>query len=317
MTHDAIFPLDLHLHPRDCLARLLERPDDHARPVCLETKSRLQLVEGNAVELPAALVTERPSQHERQEIVRPDFLHREEPRIVGKSFDIGRGEMQFQPVLRTVFSSQNVQSFQRMKSLVKGAVEGRAGVFPQQFGETPPVEFHDSGFHPARKNVPSQPEERLQSYQTESVRGPVLGGIGQIEPEDSGNGCPFLNPDGSRGGYGDSSGMLLLVALGAESDAFDSVVLMHGQDVIEDFRDVAVEVPQSQKDVVEGHDVVAFQFVVRVAPETPRGPIPPHPVLIDLGGTDSPFKLFQLLRKVHAGLYTGRRTCSDEMWDLQ
>jgi hypothetical protein len=27
--------------------------------------------------------------------------------------------------------------------------------------------------------------------------------------------------------------------------------------------------------------------------------------------------LFQLLRKVHAGLYTGRRICSDEMWDLQ
>jgi len=296
--------IELEISPRNRLTRLVNRLDNHVASVRFESEVRFQLVYGDTVELPSALVTEPPAEHENHQAVCLYVPQGQEPRIARQPFNIDRRQVKLDPVAPAMLACQHVNVFQRPATAVKRPIERGAGLLAKQFGKTPAVQFNDTRFHLAVQNVPSQAEEGLEPDKSQCIGAVILDRIRQVEPEHTGDGCPVLHPESGGGFDGYPAGVLLAVALGTQRNTFHMVVAVHGQGVIVGFRGVAVEIPQAKQDMVEADNMVALKLSFRVTPETPCGPIPPHPILIDLGSPNAMLKMSQLTRKVHALLYT-------------
>jgi hypothetical protein len=84
--------------------------------------------------------------------------------------------------------------------------------------------------------------------------------------------------------------MFELVTLGAKGDAFEFVMLVIIDDVIEDFFWVAVETPQAENDMIEVNKVMTLKVFVFAATQAQRAFVTCHPICIGQGSSDTPVK---------------------------
>lgn len=67
---------------------------------------------------------------------------------------------------------------------------------------------------------------------------------------------------------------------------------MKVDDVLEDFLPITKEFPCAVDDVIEGNDVMDFEFVGAVTEKTGGCPVPDYPVGVNLGFADALFDCF-------------------------
>ena len=137
------------------------------------------------------------------------------------------------------------------------------------------------------QDIPSDAKEGLVGDQANGVFLEVFLGMSEFEFEVSGDHAPGIGIDLAIGGTEDAARVSDLVAGFAQGATFEHVIFVIGDDMVEDFLGVSVELPHAQDDMVEFDEMMAFEVCAGAAFQAYGSLVPVDPVRVRQRGSDT------------------------------